>query len=459
MINFPRPSELYLDEVTGEMLRDLNELAHQVNVIRPLTEVVLLEVKEQLFGDRVFNSNAIEGSTLTIRETRLILQNKSITDFRQKREAQEALNLGKASIKIEEFVESQDAWHDVSRFLEVHEILMTGVHDRIAGVLLNRDVMITGAKRQPPGSHELSELVDQLFSNLRDSEPGISGFILATWAHWAIACIHPFEDGNGRLARLWQDLLLLRSQLTVAIIRPQDREAYLNALGEADDGDFNPLAQLICQRVMTTLQTYINAQEASDALQGWAADLVGESSTRDAERRKLDYQRWYHAIEQLRDAFERCASLVNRGGDRSLEVQIQDYDIVDQITWETLLAGGAAKKTWFFKAHFRKNDRIVWYYFYFGRHIWHVDNSIEDDGPFVAILVSEQHPDQDLAIRIDEIENSPLSLRELIISGREVVRRRWDHMSSKMTYDRDIKPIEVAKNFFEDVILKVLQSS
>jgi Fic family protein len=458
MIHFPGPSEIQIDEVTGAMLRDLQDLAHQVNEIRPLDELVLRQVNEELFGDRVFNSNAIEGSTLTIQETRLILQSQTFLDVRKKREAQEALNLGKAAHRIEQFVGRSDAWHDVSSFLDVHEILMTGVHDQIAGVIRNQDVMIRGAKRQPPASHEASELVDRFFENLKNVDSTINGLILATWAHWAIARIHPFEDGNGRLARLWQDLILLRSGLTVAIIRPQDRESYLDALSQADEGDFNPLAQLICQRVMRTLQTYINAQDAADELQGWAADLVGESSTREAERRKLDYQRWHHAIEQLRDAFERCTSLVNRGGDHTLEIQLQNFDIIDQATWETLRSGGSAKKTWFFKVNFRKPDRAVWYYFYFGRHIWHTEDSIEDDGPFVAILVSEQHPGEDFAIRIDEIENSPVSLRELIIFERSLVRRRWDYLSSRMTYDRDVKPIEVAKNFFEDVILKVLTS-
>ncbi len=458
-MDLPRPSEMKIDEVTGAMLQDLNELAHQVNEIRPLDDEVLRQVKDELFGERVFNSNAIEGNTLTIRETRLILRTKTHIDVRRKREAQEALNLGEAADRIEQLLESDGAWHDVSRFLEVHEILMKGVNDRIAGVLRNRDVMITGAKRQPPGSHEVSDLIDRFFDYQGEAEPttsGLSGLVLATWAHWAIARIHPFEDGNGRLARLWQDMLLLRARFTVAIIRPRDRETYLDALSQADEGEFNPLAQLICQRVLSTLQVYINTQESSDALRGWAAALVGESSARDAERRKLDYQRWHHAVEQLRDAFERCASLVNRGGDRSLEVQVQNYDFIDQPTWETLLSGGSAKKTWFFRVLFRKQN-VIWYYFYFGRHLWQAaDASIEDEGPFVAILVSQQRPGEKFATRLDEIDNNPIALRELLVLGRQVVRRRWNLLESRMTYDREVKPIEVAKDFFGEVILKVL---
>ena len=439
------------------MLDDLNDLARQVNEIRPLDEVVIRRVDEEVFEERVFNSNAIEGSTLTIRETRLILQKKTRLDIRRKREFQEALNLGEAARRIEQLLLDDRAWHDASSFVEVHAILMEGVHDSIAGVLRNRDVIITGAKRQTPGSHEVPDLVDRAFADLLSEGPTSEGFLLAVWMHWAITRIHPFEDGNGRLARLWQDMLLLRARLTVAIIRPQDRETYLDALGRADEGDFNPLAQLICQRVMSTLQIYLNAQEAADALQGWAAQLVGESSARDAGRRKLDYQRWHHAVEQIRDAFERCATLVNRGGDRALEVQVQYYDIIDQPTWETLLAGGGARRTWFFKAQFRKYHEVVWYYFFFGRHHWHAaDASIEDEGPFVAIHVSEERPGDDRSVRLDDLENSPISLRELLVLDRKVVRRRWDTSASRMTYDRDIPPIEVAKEFFAEVVLKAL---
>ncbi len=121
------------------------------------------------------------------------------------------------------------------------------------------------------------------------------------------------------------------------------------------------------------------------------------------------------------------------------------------------MSGGGAKKTWFFKTLFIKNDEVIWYFFYFGRHHWHLpDATIEDEGPFVAILVSQQHPGEELATRLDEVENSPVSLRELLVQGRQIVRRRWDFATSRMVYDRNVKPIEVAKDFFGDVILKVL---
>ena len=289
-MELPGPADVRVDEVTIAMLDDLAEEARKINEIRPVNSDVLRQLKDQLFGERVFSSNAIEGNTLTIRETRLILQTKTIYDSRRKRESQEALNLGEAALRIEQFLNEDGAWHDARKFVSIHEVLMKGVNDSIGGVIRHRDVMIVGARRQPPDAEKVQSLLEAIFTHLATNQH-TNGLILAAWAHWAIARVHPFEDGNGRMARLWQDLILLRSRLSVAIIRPQEREAYLNALTQADEGEFNPFAQLICQRVMGTLQTYINAQEEADQLQGWAADLVGEASTREAQKRRLAYER------------------------------------------------------------------------------------------------------------------------------------------------------------------------
>ena len=79
------PADVQLDEVTTAMLGDLADVARQVNEIRPMSNEVLRQVKDELMGERVFNSNAIEGNTLTLRETRLILQTKTIHDIRRRR--------------------------------------------------------------------------------------------------------------------------------------------------------------------------------------------------------------------------------------------------------------------------------------------------------------------------------------------------------------------------------------
>ena len=133
------------------------------------------------------------------------------------------------------------------------------------------------------------------------------------------------------------------------------------------------------------------------------------------------------------------------------------YQVIDQPTWETLLAGGGAKRTWFFRVWFRKNDTIVWYIFFFGKHVWSpLDETIGADGPWVNIMVSEQHPNDDSAVRLDDLPNTPISLRELIVVDKRIIQRRWDRPTSGMVFDSDVKPIDVAKDFFEEVLLRKL---
>lgn len=462
-MELPHPGDWSLDEATKGMMSDLDESAHQVNDLRPLRPEVLRQVKEKLLGERVFSSNAIEGNTLTLRETSLILQSGTILAGRRKREAQEAVNLGAAYRRIEQILADEGAAADESKFLEIHKILMHSVNDRIAGNYHNSDVMIRGAKHQPPGSHLVSKLMDDFFGLLarmiqEPTERNVHPIIVATWAHWAITRIHPFEDGNGRMGRLWQDLLLLHGKLTAAIIRPEDRSAYYDALGSADDGDCNPLAQLVCRRVLGTLQVYLSAhQEEADELNSWAAGLVGEVSEASSERRRLQYERWRHKAEQVRDAFELCATLVTKSGNQSIEIQVRRFDMIDQAVWESLRAGGSARRTWFFRAWFRHEQTIIWYIFYFGRHQWtEADDAIKLPGPFVGLHVSEQRPGEERAVHLDDLESTPIALRELVIVDNRLARRRWDFTSGNLVYDDDVTPIRVAKEFIEEVISKKL---
>jgi len=455
------PQQWELDETTKGMLVDLDESAHQINDLRPLSSDVLQSVKDKLLSERVYSSNAIEGSTLTLRETTLVLQSAGALGRIRKREAQEALNLAAAYRMVEQLISKEDRITSIETFLEVHEMLMKGVNDGVAGRLRNRDVMIRGAKYQPPHATSVPDLLEQFFhllaENAGQQEAGrVHPVILATWVHWAIARIHPFEDGNGRMGRIWQDLVLLNRNLTVAIIRPEDRSAYYDALAQADDENCNPLAQLVCRRVLGTMQIYLSAQEEADELKSWATDLVGEVSIQEQARRKLEYERWRLRAEQVRDAFERCATLVSDAGDRSYEVQVRRFDLIDQAAWESLRAGGGAKRTWFFRVWFRHEQTILWYIFFFGRHDWDpADETVEFHGPLIGLYISEQKPGDDRAVSLDKIEDTPLTLRELVIADKTLLRRRYDEPARFHGYE-EVPPVQAAKEFIEEVISKRL---
>ena len=449
------PGNVSLDQVTLELISDAKVLARQVNESRPLPPEVIRNIQKELLGERVYNSNAIEGNTLTLRETRSVLQAGGIVDVSRLREAAEALNLAKAIAKVEEMIREPESWSDINCFTAVHRTILVGVKDDAAGRIRSERIMITGAKHQPPDPAQLDDLLRQFLTCLKDAtqtEP----IIVASWAHWVIARIHPFADGNGRLARLWQDLILFGNQLTAAVIRQQDRTEYYAALESADGGNLNPLTQLVARSLNRTLQIYVNAQREVDELKDWAAGIVGETNARVDEKRKLEYLRWIRQMDQLRDAFERCGTQVTNASDGAVEVQVNSFDIIDQSTWETLRSGGDASKTWYFWANFRNRHVRVQYCFFFGRHWFSdADRDTPGIGPSTCLLVSEQRGDEK-AVRLSELQNCPLTLREILVVGDKLARKRFDLVEARDVYDLEIDSLLVAREFVQEVFLKRL---
>ncbi len=446
-----RVEEIALSETSNALLADIDETARRVNEFRRLPPETVRTLLHDLLGERVYTSNAIEGNTLDLRETREVLRTGHV-DIPKRREATEALNLGEA-IKQAQVLTEPDARIDVEQFLLVHQILLKGIDDEWAGRFRDRSVVIHAAKYQPPDSTYVPDMVDRFFEGL-DSAADVHPVLLATWAHWTIARIHPFFDGNGRMARLWQDIILFRSQLTCAIVRPEDRRDYLSALESADEGRFDPFLQLVARRLAATLDKYLDAQSKSEELDEWASALGGEVDARATEQRRLSYVRWSRKMEQIRFEFEQCAVRITQAAN-DIDIQLRAYDMIDQAKWESIRFGGKVAETWLFHLGFRRGRQYMRYIFFFGRHYWSdTDSDAERGEPRVSLLVSEQAPGAERARRLGEEDFiTPLSLREVFVVDNHVVRKRYDPATETDVYDRDIEPMIVAQDFIQEVLL------
>jgi len=250
------PDQIVLNEASKALIGDLEETARRVNEYRPLPADVVKRIEDGLLGERVYSSNAIEGNTLDLRETETVLKTGRLIDNR-KREAIEARNLGEAVARISQLRTEGTQVHSVDRLLEVHKLILRETQDEYWGGRFREcGVTITGAKYQPPDYSMVSALVERVMERLKNIN-NLPGLVRACWVHWALARIHPFKDGNGRLTRLWQDLVLFQANFTCAIISPEERARYFNALIAADAGDFNALLQLIAEGVLTTLGRHL----------------------------------------------------------------------------------------------------------------------------------------------------------------------------------------------------------
>ncbi len=448
------PNQITLDDASVKSIEDVAETARLVNEHRPLDSGVLDRIQDELLGDRVFSSNAIEGNTLDRRETVTILKTGQI-DVGRKREATEVRNLGEAIGVVSSVVSGDTGCYSAETLLRIHKTLLRDIDDTWAGRYRAHRVMIAGAVHQPPVCEEVSDLVEQVMAVLRDrNERDGSTIEIAAWAHWAIARIHPFHDGNGRMARLWQDLVLFRGRLTCAIIRPQDRQEYLDALGSADEGDFNPVVQLVAQRVLMTFDRYLAEIRRDRELGKWARELAGEADERIDQARQVAYARWSRRMEQLRSMFEVCAANINEAS-QEIGVQVRKYDLVDRQRWDNIRTGIGASRTWFFSVDIRRAARRVRYIFFFGKHfVSEVDNDQERSEQRVTLLISEGEVGGE-AVRLDQLD-SPIGMREIFVVEDHFVRVRREPGEHDMVYDRGKSAMQIAQDFLRDVVLQRL---
>ncbi len=199
-----------------------------------------------------YHSNAIEGNTLSLRETQLVLEGLSPPGGKSMREVYEARNHERALTLVETL--SRTRPHDPIRdtdLLEVHSHVLADIDAASAGRFRSQRVLIAGTRFVPPAAHKFDELLPALLTLANQSGP--HPILRAAELHYNLAAIHPFNDGNGHTARLMMNLILLRHGFPLAIIEVGERGAYLAALDEANAGNLLPFAHLVIAAAMRSL--------------------------------------------------------------------------------------------------------------------------------------------------------------------------------------------------------------
>lgn len=186
-----------------------------------------VELEKWLKTELAYTSNAIEGNTLTRKETQLVIEENLTSSSKPLKNYIEAVNHAKAFNKILEIIENNSKI-DENLMLGIHKIILTGLDDTNAGFYRNCRVRISGANVVLPNPLKVPELMLNFckwLDDLIDDEP-----MTAILAHLKFVSIHPFVDGNGRTARLLMNAILLKYGYAPIIIRPADRKKYLSAI-------------------------------------------------------------------------------------------------------------------------------------------------------------------------------------------------------------------------------------
>lgn len=254
-LSFSMENEEWIDR---KLAVELGEKLKKLNSLRPLPPSILSRLREKFEVDMTYHSNAIEGNRLSLRETWLVLRKGITVRGKSMVEHLEATNHLEALGLLEKMADSKREITE-SDVLSLHAAILDRIDPQNAGFYRHEQVFIQGSKLSLPNWRKVPELMKEVYSELNDKRKGIEAIYSAVKIHHNTVRIHPFVDGNGRLARLLMNLRLMRAGFPPTILRREERRSYYSALEKADKGDFRPLSMLVGKDVKRALDIYLEA--------------------------------------------------------------------------------------------------------------------------------------------------------------------------------------------------------
>lgn len=201
------------------------------------------------------NSTAIEGNTLTLLETKVLLEDGISIGGKELREIYEVINHKKAYQYVKKCI-SQKRQLDENIVKDIHSILMENII--IGGIYRNQEVRISGAGHTPPSGNDMFAQIKNFYADLLWKSKELNPIDLAVWTHAEFVRIHPFIDGNGRTSRLIMNYQLMMSDFLPISIAKENRVEYYNALEEyAVNGDLELVSKLVAELEEKQLDMYI----------------------------------------------------------------------------------------------------------------------------------------------------------------------------------------------------------
>jgi len=241
-------------------LKNLNELSKKWKNIKPLNEIQLRKMEEYFFTSYTYESNRIEGNTLTLQETHLVINEGITIGGKSMREHLELVNHKEAIEFILDLVQNKIPFN-AFRLKQIHQIILKGVDDRNAGVYRNLPVRISGSSHVPPEPYLIEKMMEDYFIFYETQKEILHPVILAAEMHERLVTIHPFIDGNGRTSRLVMNLILLKSGFTIANLKGNfnDRMRYYKALEQVQVNHESDLFyELITEHAESSLKEHLH---------------------------------------------------------------------------------------------------------------------------------------------------------------------------------------------------------
>ncbi len=266
----------------NELLEQANELKAEIDALRPIDAAQERRIMQKFRLDWTFHSNAIEGNRLTYGETKAFLlhgitaQGKPFRDYLDIKGHHAAIDFLLAFVRREEPLTEADV-------RELHKVILVEpyqVDARTPDGQPTKRTIHPGQYKTMPNHVETStgeihyyatpedtpaKMADLMAWYRREVDKGeLHPLILAATFHYQFVVIHPFDDGNGRMARLLMNLIFMQAGYPPVIIRTEDKNNYLLALEQADTGDLEPFIVHIGNELLTSLNLFLRGAKGED---------------------------------------------------------------------------------------------------------------------------------------------------------------------------------------------------
>lgn len=233
----------------------LDTLKRQLDSFRPLPPSVVANLQEDLVLRWTYNSNAIEGNTLTLKETKVVLEGITVGG-KSLREHFEAINHKEAILHLEELVRENEPLSEW-QIKSLHQLVLRNIDDANAGRYRTVNVVISGAAHRPPESFKIGEEMAALICWCGAEGLSLHPVERAARIHADFVKIHPFVDGNGRTARLIMNLELMKAGFPPSVLSVEKRLSYYETLDKAAvHGDYKPFTALVVESVEQSFEPY-----------------------------------------------------------------------------------------------------------------------------------------------------------------------------------------------------------
>ena len=245
-----------LSAALQKILAEIDVLKAKLDTFRQYESSSITQALELEY---TFESNRIEGNTMTLRETDLVINEDLTISGKSMREHLEAINHQEAIAFIKDLAQKNTSLNE-GELLSIHNLILRGIHPQDAGRYRKVQVMIKGSTYMPPQPHRIAKEMEDFFIWYETNKNKTHPIVLAAEIHERIATIHPFIDGNGSTSRLVMNLILLQNGYIIANIKGdyESRIQYFQTLETAQTkSNKEDFMLFIAQTEKESLERYI----------------------------------------------------------------------------------------------------------------------------------------------------------------------------------------------------------